>query len=42
MFSDYLDGYAYGSTTDFKLQETIGVKFAIGAGNISYRKQVSY
>jgi len=42
MLSDNLDGYAYGATNDFLIQETLGIKFAIGAGNTSYRKQVSY
>lgn len=43
MFSDKLDGYVIsGSSNDYQLVESVGVKFAIGAGNISYRKQVSY
>jgi len=36
-----LDGYAGSGNAAF-IQGTIGVKFAIGSGNTSYRKQIPY
>jgi len=42
VLSDNLDGYTAGNNNDAYVQATIGVKFAIGSGNISYRKQIQY
>jgi hypothetical protein len=42
ILGDGLDGFSSGSHHDVYTQFILGVKFAIGAGNISYRKQINY
>jgi len=42
IFGDGLDGFTAGSKKDVYSQITLGVKFAIGSADISYRKQITY
>ena len=42
MLGDGLDGFSAGGKKDILSQYTLGVKFAIGAAAISYRKQITY
>jgi hypothetical protein len=42
VLGDGLDGFTAGSKKDVYTQFTLGVKFAIGAAAISYRKQITY
>jgi hypothetical protein len=41
-FGDGLDGFAASDRREVYTQFTVGIKFAIGGGIISYRKQVHY
>jgi len=41
VLGDNLDGYATGTNQAY-IQYTLGVKFAIGSGNTSYKKQIPY
>jgi len=42
VFGDELDGFKAGHRNDAYSQFTVGVKFAIGGGITSYRKQIPY
>ncbi|ASU33422.1 hypothetical protein [Mucilaginibacter xinganensis] len=42
VLGDGLDGFTAGSQKDVYSQFTLGVKFAIGSSDISYRKQITY
>jgi len=42
VFGDNVDGFTAGNNNDVYVQYTIGVKFAIGSGNTSYKKQIPY
>lgn len=42
VFGDNLDGFTAGTKKDAYSQITLGVKFAIGSADISYRKQITY
>lgn len=42
ILGDDLDGFTAGTHKDAYSQFTLGVKFAIGSANISYRKQITY
>jgi hypothetical protein len=42
VFGDEVDGFATGAHNDIFTQISLGVKFAIGGGVTSYRKQITY
>ncbi len=42
VLSDNLDGFTAGAKNDVFTQFALGVKFALGSGDISYRKQITY